>query len=74
MDVDTDPLSFDQIRDQINGIQQANSNYEQSKNSCSRPHPQNKILKKKVKNLLIRIQDQDMQRFRIYERRILRII
>ena len=36
MDVDTDPFSFDQMRDQIDGIQQANSNYEENKSSCSR--------------------------------------
>ena len=27
MDVDTDPFSFDQMRDQLDGIQQDNSNY-----------------------------------------------
>ena len=31
VDVDTDPFSFDQMRDQPDGIQQANSNYEESK-------------------------------------------
>ena len=38
MDVDTDPFSFDQMRDQLDGIQQANSNYEENKSSCSRSH------------------------------------
>ena len=38
MDVDTNPFSFDQMRDQIGGIQQANSNYDESKSSCSRSH------------------------------------
>ena len=27
IDVDTDPFLFDKIRDQLDGIQQANSNY-----------------------------------------------
>ena len=38
MDVDTDPFSFDQMRDQLDGIKQANSNYEENKSSCSRSH------------------------------------
>ena len=36
--------------------------------------PERKVSKKKVKNLQIQNQNQDMLRFRIYERRILRII
>ena len=36
MDVDTDLFSFDQMRDQLDGIQQANSNYEENKSSWSR--------------------------------------
>ena len=38
MDVDTDPFSFYQMRDQLDGTQQANSNYEENKSSCSRSH------------------------------------
>ena len=38
IDVDTDPFSFGQMRDQLDGIQQANSNYEENKSSCSRSH------------------------------------
>ena len=74
MDVDTDPFSFDQTREQLDGIQQANSNYEENKSSCSHHAPLHKVLKNKVKNHLIQSYNQDMLRFRIYERRILRII
>ena len=38
MDVDTDPFSFDQMRNQLDGIQQANSNYEEKNSPCSRSH------------------------------------
>ena len=38
MDVDTDPFSFDQMRDQLDRIQQVNSNYEENKTSCSRSY------------------------------------
>ena len=38
MDVDTDPFSFDQMRNQLDAVQQANSNYEENKSSCSRSH------------------------------------
>ena len=38
MDVDTYPFSFDQMTDQLDGIQQANSNYEENKSSCSQSH------------------------------------
>ena len=36
--------------------------------------PQHKVLNKKVKSFLIQSQNQDILRYRIYERRILRII
>ena len=49
MDVDTDPFSFEHMRDQLDGIQQVNSNYEESKSSCSHHTPQHKVLKKKWK-------------------------
>ena len=38
IDVDTDPLSFYQMRDQLDGIKQANSNYEENKSSCTWSH------------------------------------
>ena len=38
MDVHTDPSSFGKMRDQLDGIQQANSNYKQNKLSCSLLH------------------------------------
>ena len=47
MDVDTDPFLFDQMRNQLNGIQQANSNYEENKSSCSRSHSSTQIFEKK---------------------------
>ena len=47
MDVDPDPFSFDQMRDQLDGIQQANSNYEQNKSSCSRSHSSTQSFEKK---------------------------
>ena len=72
MDVHTDPFSFDLMRDQLDGIQQANSNCEQNKFSCVRLHSSTQSFEGKVKNLLIRSQNQDMLRFRIYDRRILR--
>ena len=74
MDVDTDPFSFDQMRYQLDGIQQANSNYEENKSSCSRSHSSTQSFEEKMKNLLIQSQNQDMLRFRICERRILKII
>ena len=74
MDVDTDPFSFDQMRDQLDGIQQANSNYEENKSSCSWSHSSTQNFEKKLQNLLIQSQNQDMLRFKIYERRILIII
>ena len=38
MEVDTDPFSFDQMKDQLDGIHKANSNYEENKHSYSRSH------------------------------------
>ena len=74
MDVDTDPFSFDQMRDQRDGIQQANSNMRKASLHALDQTPQHKVLKKKVKNPLIQNQNQNMLRFRICERRILKII
>ena len=60
------------MRYQLDGIQQANSNYEENKFSCFRSHFSTQSFEKK--NPLIQSQNQDMLRIRIYERRILRII
>ena len=73
MDVDSDPFSFDQMRDQLDGIQQVNSNYEIKNSSCSKSHSSTQSFEEKIKNPLIRSQNQNMLRFGIYERRILRI-
>ena len=67
INVDSFSFSFDQMRDQLDGTQQANSNYEENKSSCSRSPPQHKVFKKNVKNPLTRSQNQDMLKFRIYE-------
>ena len=48
MDVDTDPFSFDQMRDQLNGIQQTNSNYEENKSSCSQSHSSAQSFEEKI--------------------------
>ena len=74
MNVDTNSFSFNQIRDQLNGIQQVNSNFEENKPSFSRSNSSIQSFEGKVKNLLIQNQNQDIMRFRIYERYILRII
>ena len=50
MDVDTDPFSFDQMRDQLDGIQQANTNYEENKSSCFWSHSSIQSTEGKVKN------------------------
>ena len=47
MDVDTDPFSFDQMRDQLDVVQQANSNCEENKFSCSRSHSSTQSFKGK---------------------------
>ena len=52
MDVGTDPFSFDQMRDQLDGIQQTNSNFDENKSSCSRSHSSTQNFEKKVKNPL----------------------
>ena len=36
IDVDSYPFSFDQMRDQLDGIQQDNSNYDESMSSYSK--------------------------------------
>ena len=72
MDVGTDPFSFDQMRDQLDEIQQANPNYEEKSLHALDHTPQHKVLKIKVKNLLIQSQNHNMLRFRICERRILK--
>ena len=73
MDVGTDPFSFDQMRDQLDGIQQTNSNYKKTSLYVLDHTPQHKILRKKWR-IPYSKPNQDMLRFRIYERRILRII
>ena len=47
IDVDTDPFSFDQMRNQLDGIQQVNSNYEEISLHVLNHTPQHKVLKKK---------------------------
>ena len=73
MDFDTDPFSFDQMRDQLDEIQHADSNYEE-KNFTSRSHSSKLNFRRKMKNPMIQSHNQDMLRFWIYEWRIFKII
>ena len=50
MDVDTDPFSFDLMRDQLDWIQQANLDYEENKSSCSWLHFLTRSFENKSKN------------------------
>ena len=50
MDVHTDLFLFDQMRDQLDWIQQANSNYNKTTLLALDHTPQYKVLKKIVKN------------------------
>ena len=74
MDVDTDPFSFDQMRDQLHLIQQAYLNYEENKSLCSRSHFLTRSFEEKSEESPDSKPNQYMLRFKIYKRRILRII
>ena len=57
----TNPFSFDQMRDQQNGIQQINSQFEENKSSCSWSHSSTQSLEE-AKNPLIQKFNKNMQK------------
>ena len=62
------------MRDQLDGIQQVIQIIRKTNLYILDHTPQHKVNKEIVKNPLFRSQSQGMLRFRIYQRRILRII
>ena len=69
----TDLFSFDHMKDQLDWIQQANSNYEET-NLHSLSHSSTQSFEEKSEESPDLKLNQDMLKFWIYELRILRII